>query len=178
MAQFNLASLPSKSLLRVIIFGGGVFLFVLLVIMPSFKEFRALDEQIVDINARIKEQQILTPVYDSLLKRSEMKPSEGLNVVQPVKLKRSETDKVAQVFQGMARQSNLLLADYAPEIQSLIGDTETMKVNVLLKGEFINFQPFLRELCQLPYLVKIEEIAIQSVRDTKEMRLRIWLARE
>ena len=178
MAQLNLTALPTKSLMRVIIFGGGVFLFVLLAILPSFKEFKALDEQIVDINARIKEQQILTPVFDSLLKKSEMNPSEGLNVIQPIKLKRSETDKVAQVFQGMARQNNLLMADYAPDIQTLIGDTETMKVNVLLKGEFISLQPFLRQLCQLPYLVKIEEIAIQSVRDTKEMRLRVWLARE
>ena len=178
MAQFNFTSLPTKSLLRVFFFGGGVLLFVLLAILPSLKESKALDNQIVDIKARIKEQQLLSPVYSSLLKKSKMNPPLGLNVVPLKKLKRNETDKVAQVFQEMARQSNLLLADYAPEIQSLIGDTETMKVNVLLKGEFIDLQPFLNQLSQLPYLVKMEEIAIKSVKDTKEMHLRLWLARE
>ena len=178
MAQLNLKSIPSKSLLRVLIFGGGVALFVVLAVLPSIKESKALDNQIVEINARIKEQQILTPVYDSLVKKSEMKPPEGLDVIPLKKLKRNETDKVAQVFQEMARQSKLQLADYAPEIQTLIGEADSMKVNVLLKGEFINLQPFLRHVCQLPYLVKIEEIAIESVRDTKEMRLRLWLARE
>ncbi len=178
MAQFNLTSLPPKSLLRVIFFGGGVLLFVLLAILPSLKESKALDNQIVDINARIKERQLLTPVYDSLLKKSKMQPPAGLDVVPLKKLKRNETDKVALVFQEMARQNKLILADYAPEIQSLIGDAETVKVNVLLKGEFIDLQPFLNQLCQLPYLVKMEEIAIKSVKNTKEMRLRLWLARE
>ena len=178
MAQFNLTSLPTKSLLRVFFFGGGILLFVLLAILPSLKESKALDNQIVDINARIKEQELLSPVYDSLLKKSKTKPPLGLNVVPLKKLKRNETDKVAQVFLEMARQSKLQLTDYAPEIQSLIGDTETMKVNVLLKGEFIDLQPFLNQLSQLPYLVKMEEITIKSVKDTKEMHLRLWLARE
>ena len=178
MALLNLKSIPTKSLLRVLIFGGGVVLFVLLAILPSIRESKALDRQIVEINARIKEQQILVPVYDSLLKKSEMNPPEGLAVIPLKKLKRNETDRVAQVFQEMARQSKLQLTDYAPEIQSLIGESETMKVNVLLKGEFINLQPFLRRVCKLPYLVKIEEISIESVRDTKEMSLRFWLARE
>lgn len=178
MAQFNLTLIPTKSLLRIFIFGGGVLLFILLAILPSFKESKALDEQIVAINARIKEQQLLSPVYDSLLKKSQTKPPVGLNVVPPKKLKRDEIDKIAQVLKEMARQSNLVLEDYAPEIQSLIGETDTMKVNVLLKGEFIDLQPFLNQLLQLPYLVMMEEIAIKSVKDTKEIRLRLWLARE
>ena len=178
MAQLNLASISTKSLLRIIIFSSGVVLFFLLAILPSLRESRALDNQIIDINARIKEQQLLTPVYDSLLKKSEMKPPAGLNIVQPKKLKRDETDKVAQTLQDMARQSNLLLADYTPEIQSLIGESDTLKVAVQLRGEFISMQTFLRQLYQLPYLVKFEEISVQSVKDSKEMRLRLWLARE
>lgn len=178
MAHFNFASVSTKSLLRIIIFSGGAVLFFLLAILPSLKESRALDSQIIDINARIKEQQLLSPVYDSLLKKSEMKPPAGLNVVQPKKLKRDETDKVAQAFQEMARQSKLMLVDYTPEIQSLIGESDTLKVGVQLRGEFINMQTFLRQLCLLPYLVKFEEISVHSVKDSKEMRLRLWLARE
>jgi hypothetical protein len=33
-------------------------------------------------------------------------------------------------------------------------------------------------MCQLPYLEQIEEIKIRSVRDTKEMKIRMWLATE
>lgn len=178
MAKINLTSVPTKSLLNVIIFGGGIILFVLLAIIPAQRESKALDGRIEEISERIKEEQILTPLYDSLLKKTQMKPPEGLNVVPLEKLKRGETDKVGRTFQKMAKESNLQLAEYSPEIQSMIGETGNLKVSLLLRGDFFNLQPFLLQICRLPYLDKIEEITIKSASDTKEFRLRLHLARE
>lgn len=178
MAKINLTSVPTKSLLNVIIFGGGIILFVLLAIIPAQRESKALDGRIEEISERIKEEQILTPLYDSLLKKAQMKPPEGLNVVPLKKLKRGETDKVGRTFQKMAKESNLQLAEYSPEIQSMIGETGNLKVSLLFRGDFFNLQPFLLQICQLPYLDKIEEITIKSASDTKEFRLRLHLARE
>ena len=93
-------------------------------------------------------------------------------------MKRDETDKVGRTFQEMARESKLQLAEYSPEIQSMIGETGTLKVSMLLKGDFFNLQPFLLQICRLPYLDTIEEITIKSASDTKEFRLRLLLARE
>ncbi|MGA8281584.1 MAG: hypothetical protein WB853_11880, partial [Desulfobacterales bacterium] len=65
MAKINLTSVPTKSLLNVIIFGGGIILFVLLAIIPAQRESKALDGRIEEISERIKGEQILTPLYDS-----------------------------------------------------------------------------------------------------------------
>jgi len=178
MAKISLASIPTKSLINVIIFGGGIVLFVLLAILPAQRESRALDARIAEISMRIKEEQILTPLYESLLKKTQMNPPAGLDIVPKEKLKRKETDKVRQTFQDLARQSDLQLAEYSPEIQSMIGEAGHMKVKLLLKGEFLNFQPFLLEVSRLPYLDRIEELTIKSARDTKEFRLHVFLARE
>jgi hypothetical protein len=178
MAKINLTSVPTKSLLNVVIFGGGVILFVVLAILPAQRESAALDSRIEEISGRIKEEQILTPLYESLLKKTQMKPPAGLDVLPPQKLKRDETDTVGRTFQKMARESSLQLAEYSPEIQSMIGETGTLKVSMLLKGDFFNLRPFLLQICRLPYLDKIEEITIKSAGDTKEFRLRLLLARE
>ena len=71
-------------------------------------------------------------------------------------MKRDETDKVGRTLQGMAKESNLQLAEYSPEIQSMIGETGTLKVSLLLKGDFFNLQPFLLQICRLPYLDAVD----------------------
>lgn len=178
MAKVNIPSLPTKSLSYFFMLGGGIILFVLLAIMPAQKESQALDFEIENINTRIKEQKILTPVYENLLKKAQLKPPEGLNFIPKEKLKRGDTEKVAVTFQGMAKDSQLMLVDFSPALDTLINRTGFLMVDIVLKGEFINLLPFLLQLCQLPYMEQIEQFNIQSVRETKEIKLRIWLAHE
>jgi hypothetical protein len=51
-------------------------------------------------------------------------------------------------------------------------------VNVLLRGDFINFRKFLINLGGIPYVQQIEEVAIQQKLDSKEFRLKVWVAVE
>ncbi len=178
MAKVNLTSVPTKSLLNLVIFGAGILLFVLLAILPAQKESKALDVRIAEISAQIKEEQILTPLYESLLRKTQIEPPNGLDVVPLEKLKRGEPDGLGQTFLALATRSNLQLTEYSLEIESMIRETGNLSVSVLLKGEFLNLQPFLLEICRLPYLDKIEEITIKSAGDTQEFRLRFLLARE
>jgi hypothetical protein len=178
MAKVNLTSVPTKSLLNLVIFGGGILLFLLLAILPAQKESKALDARIAEISAQIKEEQILTPLYESLLRKTQIEPPNGLDVVPLEKLKRGETDGLGQTFLALATRSNLQLTEYSLEIESMLRETGNLSVSVLLKGEFLNLQPFLLEICRLPYLDKIEEITIKPAGDTQEFRLRFSLARE
>ena len=107
-----------------------------------------------------------------------MKPPEGLNFVPKEKLKKGDTDKVAVTFQGMANDSNLMMVEFSPALDTLINRTGFLMVDIVLKGEFINLHPFLLQLCQLPYMEQIEQVSIQSVRYSKEIKLRVWLAHE
>ena len=69
MAKIKMTSLPTQTLSYLIILGGGVVLFLLLAILPAHRETAALDFEISNVNTKIDEQKILTPVYESLMKR-------------------------------------------------------------------------------------------------------------
>ena len=178
MAKIKMTSLPTQTLSYIIILGGGVVLFLLLAILPAHKETAALDFEIDNVNTKIEEQKILTPVYESLMKKVQLKPPEGLNYVPKEKLKTDDTRKVAERFQEMAETSMLTLVEFSPAIETLINRSGYMMLDIELRGEFINLHPFLLQMCQMPYLEQIEEIKIRSVRDTKEMKIRMWLATE
>ena len=178
MAGVSLSSVPTKSLLNIIIFGGGIVLFVLLAVLPAQKDSSALDFQIENLNTRIEEQKILTPVYENLLKKAELQPPGELKPVEKKKLKRGETSEVVEAFTAMANNHKLKLVEFAPEVESLISNADFLVLDIVLNGEFFNLHPFMIELCQQPYLEQIERIQIRSVSDPKEFQLRVWLAHE
>lgn len=178
MAKVKLPALPAQTLSYIIILGGGVILFLLLAILPAHKETAALDFEIDNVNLKLEEQKILTPVYESLLKKAQVKPPEGLNFVPKQKLKTDDTRTVAAKFNELAKNSRLTLVRFTPAVETLINRSGYLMVDIELRGEFIDLHPFLLELCQLPYLEQIEEITIRSVRDTREMEIRLWLASE
>ena len=59
---------------------------------------------------------------------------------------------------------------------ALTGDARFISVNLVLKGNFINFRKFLINLGGIPYADHIEEIVIQGKTDAKEYRLKLWVA--
>ena len=178
MAKVKLSSVPTQTLSYLIIIGGGVILFLLLAILPAHKDTVALEFEIDNVNTKIEEQKILTPVYESLLKKAQLKPPEGLEFVAKEKLKTDDTRRVAAEFSELALSSQLTLVEFTPAVETLINRSGFLMVDIELRGEFINLHPFLLQVCQLPYLEQIEEIKIRSIRDTKEMKIRLWLASE
>ena len=153
-------------------------LFILLAIMPATRESAALNFELKNLNTRIEEQKILSPVYENLLKKAQLKPPERIESIEKKKLKRGETEAVATMLRDMAGSSKLNLVEFSPKVETIISGAGVLMIDFMLKGEFINLQPFLLQLCQTPYLEQIEQIRIRSVRDTNEIRIRIWLAYE
>jgi hypothetical protein len=49
-------------------------------------------------------------------------------------------------------------------------------VNLVLRGDFVNFRNFLIRLGGNPAVQRIEEIVVQQKPDSKEFRLKIWVA--
>jgi Tfp pilus assembly protein PilO len=178
MARIEYSSLATKSLLYLLIFGGGVILFILIAILPAHKSAANLDADIEKIKLRIEEQKILSPVYQTLLRNMQNREPEGLTFAKKQKLAKGDAQTLASKIQEMAVKSKLRLADFNPDVETIISDSGFLKINILVNGEFLNLQTFLVQLCQLPYLELIEQITIQSVKDPKEFRLQIWLARE
>jgi len=178
MARIALSSLPTKSLLYLLIFGGGIAIFVFLVILPAQTTAKNLDLEIGKIKSRIEEQKILRPVYKALKKKSTIAPPEGLTVPEKEKLVRGDTQKMTATFQKITADSGLKLAEFRPDVNTILNNAEFLKVDILLEGEFFDLQNFLIQVCQLPYLELIEVIKINPVKNTNHFGLQIWMMQE
>lgn len=170
--------LPTKSLINLLVFCGILVLFVFLAILPSNKESGNLDFEINNIKMRIEEQKILTPVYESLLKKATIKPPAGIAIPAQKKLSRNQTREISTTFQDLANQTMLELVDITPNVGSLLNESGYLTIDMVLKGEFINLHAFLVKLGQIPYVELIEQITIRSITNTKEIKVKVWLAHE
>jgi Tfp pilus assembly protein PilO len=178
MARIALSSLPTKSLMYLLIFGGGIAIFVLMVILPAQNTAKNLDLEIGKIKSRIEEQKILSPVYKSLKKKSTIARPEGLIAPEKEKLDRGDTRKITSDFQKITADSGLNLAEFRPDVNTILNNAEFLKVNILIEGEFFDLQNFLIQVCQLPYLELIEIIKINPVKNTNQFGLQIWMLQE
>ena len=85
-------------------------------------------------------------------------------------------NNLPQNLAASAKKSGMSLVMARPDLSGLKGDFQTLPVNIVLRGGFINFRKFLISLGGMPYVERIEEILIQEIPDTKEFRLRVWVA--
>ena len=135
-----------------------------------------MDKEIDTIERQIKEQKILFPVYENLLKEGKFKKPGTLPYPQKAKLGRHETERIYLIFGDKARKSNLSLVDVIPDVESLSESSESLIVNLLIKGNLLDFRDFLVRLGEIPYVENIEEIKIQPTEGVKDFRLKVSLA--
>ena len=65
-----------------------------------------------------------------------------------------------------------------PDVDSIIGGAGFLQMTVVMKGELFDLRNFMVLLGEVPYLEHIEQIQIRTAQDLKEIRLRLWMARE
>ncbi|MGD9123206.1 MAG: hypothetical protein PVG59_21175 [Desulfobacterales bacterium] len=168
----------AQSLLILIVCVVGILAFVLLIILPSEKSAKELDQEIETLSARIEEQRILTPVFHSLLKRSKMAPPSDLPVPERTKLTYGDINTISNVFQDIAARHNLKLEDIKTDVGSMVQDTGYLSMQLRLNGNFYKFRDFLVDLGSIPSLEHIEEINIRPLKTSRELEINLWLAQE
>ena len=170
--------LPTQSLIYFLICGAGILVFVLLIIIPTQQTSAELDRDIEKLNARINEQRILKPVFDKLLKQVKKKGQTQLPVTQKVKLARGEINKISERLLEIARRYDLQLQDIQTDVNALENNAEYLLMHIHVRGDFIKFRDFLVYLGNIPSLEQIEEIDIRAIENSREYKLKIWLAQQ
>ena len=168
----------AQSMLILIVCVVGILAFMLLIILPSEKSARELDQEISKLNARMEEQRILTPVFQSLLKRSKMAPPSDLPVPERTKLTYGSINTISNVFQEIAARHNLKLEEIKTDVGSMVQDTGYLSMQLRLNGDFYKFREFLVDLGSIPSLEHIEEINIRPLQSTRELDIKLWMAQE
>ncbi len=82
------------------------------------------------------------------------------------------------MIQEIAQRSHLKIGGIVPDLDSLIGGAGFLEMTVVMKGELFDLRNFLVLLGEVSYLEHIEQIQIRTAQDLKEIRLKLWMARE
>ena len=168
----------TQSLIYFLICGSGILVFVLLIIIPTQKTSAELDRDIEKLNTRIDEQRILKPVFDSLLKQVKNKGPTELPATKKVKLARGDIKKLSARLLEIARRYDLELRDIQTDVNASENNGEYLLIRIHATGEFIKFRNFLVDLGKIPSFEQIEEIQIRAIENSREFKLKIWLAQQ
>jgi hypothetical protein len=139
-----------------------------------------MDSRIDRITTHAKEQKMLFPLFQELMKVSQEKDIEALPFPEKENLKRNEFGNISFILQEIAQKENLNLAEVTPDIDSLIDDSDQLKIYVKLNGSFFDLRNFLIRLGAIPYLEHIEQLQIRADQTAEDLgiSLKIWLARD
>ena len=170
--------LSTQSLIYFLICGAGIVVFVLLIIIPTQRVSAELDRDIEKLHARIDEQRILKPVFDSLLKQVKKKGPTNLPAIKKAKLARGDINKISEHLLGIARRCELDLHGIQTDVQSMNNNEKYLLVRIHATGDFIKFREFLMDLAKMPSLEQIEEIHVRAIEISREFKVKIRLAQQ
>lgn len=168
--------IPQQSIVYLIFCLTGIAIFILAGILPNSWTMAELVNQANDAQFQLEETRTLGPFQKSLQDKSTKKESEILPLPEKGKLARTEIDTLPTTFGALAKMSGMSMLSAIPTLSALTGDASSLSVNVVLRGDFINFRKFLIQLGGIPSVQQIEEITLQQKPDSKEFRLKIWVA--
>lgn len=145
-------------------------------VLPSSQGITKTRASILDIQADIKDQKSFIPIYTPLLRRKQdsLPESIAVNELQPLKVE--DIAELPDVFEMIARESQVELVSVTPQVRSLQGDLELLRVDALMRGEFLTFSNLLKRLNEMTSVDSIESFAIDVTNLGTEMKLSVWLA--
>lgn len=177
MEKLN-AYLPTQSLIYLLICCAGIVVFIVMIILPAQKSTTELDAEIIDLEARIEEQRILSPVFKSLFKRAKTKSQSGLPAQTQQKLSKDDISELTVQLQKIVKENNLQIEELAPDVNSLTDNSGFLSVNLKASGKFMDFRNLLVDLGTIPSFEMIETIDVRAMEGLRHISVRLWLAQE
>lgn len=170
--------LPTRNTFMIVVFGGGILLFILIAIFPNYLSYNNIVHEISLLEYKIEEQKILSPIFEDLSKKAQFQKPQSLPFPVADKLSRNDTEKITPIIREIVEVNGFKLEDIDTDIESLMTESGILKLSINLIGEFHNLRNLLLDLGSLPYLEHIEVIQIGSFGDKNKIDLTIWIAQE
>ena len=65
-------------------------------------------------------------------------------------------------------------------MESFVDDSGLLKINIVVKGNFLNFRKFMIKIAEVPYYKHLERFQIRKVQDASDLEFNfdIWLERQ
>jgi len=162
----------------ILVFGGGMLLFILIAIFPNYLSYNNVVHEISLLEYQIEEQKILSPIFEDLSKKAQFQKPESLPFPPADKLSRDDTDKITPIIREIVEVNGFKLEAIDTDIESLMTESGILKLSLNLTGEFQHLRNLLLDLGSLNYLEHIELIQIEYFGDKNRIDLTIWIAQE
>jgi hypothetical protein len=170
--------LPTRNTFVIVIFGGGMLLFVLLAIFPNYISYNNIVHETSILKDKIEEQKILSPIFEDLSSKAQFQNPASLPFPSPEKLASADTEKITPIIREKVAANDFLLEDIDTDIESLMTDPGLLRMMIQMVGEFQRLRDLLLDLGSLPYLEHIEVIQINSLGEKNRINLTIWISQE
>lgn len=166
--------IPKQSITYLLICLAGIFVFIVLGIIPNSRSIAGLDKKIKETELRLQEQKDLLPIYQKFV--IEGKKSFALPMPEKGAISKGDNAQISETFRKLAKKSALETISIAPDLSSLASSPGALSVDMVLEGEYYDFRNFLIQIGGIPYFRHIELIDIQQTADAKKIRIKVWLA--
>ena len=170
--------IPAQSLILFSLCGAGMLVFIFLFILPAQKTSAELDKKIEEKQGQIDRQKILKPVFERMLVKATAKSPTRLPMVEKAKLARGDMKRISAQIQSLIQRNNLQLKEITPDVNLSKERTGYLIIRLAVTGDFFNFRKFLLDLGSIPAMVHVQQVTIRSIEESREMRVKIWLAQE
>lgn len=171
-----LKSIPRRTLIIHLSWLGFLLLFAAAALWPMGRSVISRDSEIREIQYQVDEQKNLQPLYQALKTRSQARPTTALPSPQRDKLSRDLVVITPSTLRRIADNASLKTQSVAPDVSSLTNQSKSLIMNMVVRGDFMNFRKFLIGIGELPYLERYEEIEIRKDPAFMEYRIKIRLA--
>lgn len=172
------SKLPTRNIMVIFLFGGGVLFFILLSIFPNYLAYSNIIHEIKTLQNQIEEQKLLSPIFSDLSEKTKFKDPKNLPFPQKDKLSKNETGNISAIIQDIIRQNDYTLISILTDMDGLIEESGTLKVSIEMTGDFMNLRNLILQLGTLPYLDHIEYVRIDSHNNKQLFLLKVWIAQE
>lgn len=156
----------------------GIIALCLVGIWPNAATIKDTDREIEHLKQQVKTQELLYPVYRELIKEATRKSLSKLPIPETNKIPRNDLSMVNKSFQKIAKENNVDFESAIPDASSYLEDTGHLVMNVEYSGDFFQFRGLLLGICQLPYLETIEEMILETAKDSKRMKFKLRFIQE
>lgn len=168
---------PQGSLLALPAIAAMVLLAIIFIgTLPAVREIDKTHAAIARLQADLRQQRALLPVYQSLQKRKEQSLPKGVHVFAREPLRIDDLAALPDVFESLARDSSVQLVSATPQVRSLRDGREMLCVETRMRGDFLTFNATLNRLNEMRFIETIESLTIDVTELGQEMRLSVWLA--
>jgi len=173
-----ISKLPTKNIMVIALFGGGLIFFVLLSIFPNYIAYSNIEDEINTLKNQIEEQKILSPIFSDLSEKASFQDPENLPFPKKEKLSKNETSNISNIIQEIILLNDFKLNSISTDVGGLLDGSGMLKVNIDISGDFMNLRNLILQLGTLPYLEHIENIHIDNTTGKQQIRLKLWIAQE